>query len=146
MGEGISSEDAPKWLQAFDFNQQVAVMEKEYVREMRNTLLSFLEVLDSFDRCFSAIDQTREMSSLAQSWLRSFEGVRRQLRRTLEQAGVSFMNCQGEPFDPHKHEAIQARSRPDVREGIVIEEVVRGCEWRGEVLRQAKVVVTRKSR
>ena len=146
MGEGIPSGATDKWLQAVDFNQQLAVMEKEHAQEMRDTLLSFLDVLDSFDRCFSAMDQTGGTSSVAQSWSRSFEGIRRQLQRTLERAGVSFMNCRGGAFDPHKHEAIEVRARPDLEEGMVIEEVIRGCEWRGEVLRQAKVVVSRKSR
>jgi molecular chaperone GrpE (heat shock protein) len=59
----------------------------------------------------------------------------------LEQAGVSFMNCVGQAFDPVKHEAVEVRVTSDVEEHTILEEVVRGCEWRGEVLCYAKVVV-----
>lgn len=134
------------WLQALDFNQQLAAAKQEHTQEMRNIILSFLEVLDSFDRCFAAIDRTGQTSPVAQSWLKSFDQVCCQLQKTLERAGVSFMNCQGEPFDPHKHNAVQVQSKPGVEDGIVIEVITRGCEWREEILRQAKVVVSRDNR
>ena len=138
VNEGIP--DTDRWLQALDCSQQLAAKD----REMRNTLLSFLEVLDAFDRCFSAISQTQQASTLSQSGLKSFDRVRLKLVRALEQAGVSFMDCRGKPFDPHKHEAIETRQRgPEVEEGTVVEEIVRGCEWNDKILRRAKVVVSK---
>ncbi len=142
MDKEYPSGDTVKWLQAFDFNQQLAAVQKEHEQEMRNVLLSFLEVLDSFDRCFAVIKQSGPASSAARSQLENFQNISSQLQQVLSRAGVRFMDCQGQPFDPHRHEAIEVQSRSSVESGIVIEEMTRGCEWRGEILRRAKVVVS----
>jgi len=144
MAKDSSSKDAARWLQAVDFNQQLAQVEKEHHQEMRETVLSFLEVLDSFDRCFSTSDQMENKSPRGPDYLKSFKAVRRQLRGSLERAGVRFMDCQGQPFDPQKHKAIEVQFKPDLDEDMVVEEVMRGCEWRGELLRLAQVAVSRK--
>jgi molecular chaperone GrpE (heat shock protein) len=129
--------ETERWLKAFALNDAVY----EQHQEMRRTLLAFLEVLASFDRCFAAIDPADEVSPVANSWLRSFDGVRSQLLIALEQAEVSFMNCIGQVFDPTRHEAVAMRVASDVENNTILEEIMRGCEWRGEVLCYARVVV-----
>ena len=146
MTQDNFSKDAARWLQAVDFNQQLAEAEKEHRQEMQKTLLSFLEVLDSFDRCLSASDQMGDKSSRGPDHSKSFKTVRNQLRGALERAGVRFMDCQDQPFDPQKHKAIEVQFRPDLDDGLVVEEVIRGCEWRGELLRSAQVVVSHRRR
>lgn len=129
--------ETEQWLKAFAFNDIVY----EQQQTMRSALLAFLDVLASFDRCLEAMNPEEEVSPVVRSWRSSVEKVRSQLLMALEQAGVSFMNCVGQVFDPVKHEAVEIRVAPDVEENIILDEVVRGCEWHGEVLCYAKVVV-----
>jgi molecular chaperone GrpE len=124
---------------------RVGELIEEHQQEIEQTLRSFLEVLDSLDRCFSAIVLTAENEVLAQSWLSNFDGVRQQLVIALEQSGVTFMNCVGQIFDPHRHDAIETRSGQEGDHNIVVKEVARGCEWNGKVLRHAKVIVSIKA-
>jgi molecular chaperone GrpE (heat shock protein) len=125
------------WIKTFVINNELYEQEQE----MRRILLDFLDVLASFDRCFAAIDSTEEVSPKESSWLRSLDAVRLQLLLALQQAGVSFMHCVGQSFDPTRHQAIEVRVISDIEENTIIEEIVRGCEWHGEVLCFAKVVV-----
>lgn len=124
-------------LKAFAFNDMVY----EQQQAMRSALLAFLDVLASFDRCLVAMDPKEEVSPVVRSWRGSVEKVRSQLLMALEQAGVSFMNCVGQIFDPVTHEAVEIRVTSDVEENTILEEIVRGCTWRGEILCYAKVVV-----
>lgn len=125
------------WIKAFVINNELYEQEQE----MRRMLLAFLDVLASFDRCFAAIDPVEEVSPKVSSWLRNLDAARLQLLLALQQAGVGFMHCVGQSFDPTRHQAIEVRISSDVEENTIIEEIVRGCEWRGEVLCCAKVVV-----
>ena len=143
MSNDIPPDDLGMLLgQGFDLNRQLEDAKKEHEQEMRSLLLSCLEVLDSFDRCLAAAKQTGSESAIAQNQLASFEGLRKQFQRALERAGVEFMDCTGQPFDPHQHEAVEIQSSPGVQEGIVLEEITRGCQWKGEILRLAKVTVS----
>jgi molecular chaperone GrpE (heat shock protein) len=126
-----------RWLDAFKNND--ALYHKK--QEMRQMILTLLDVLASFDRCFAAIMQQETLFSRNQRWLLSFAGVRNQLLVALEQAGVHFMNCTGSLFDTAKHEVVEVRLAVDKEENSILEEIVRGCEWDGEVLCYAQVVV-----
>jgi molecular chaperone GrpE (heat shock protein) len=131
------AKETDQWIKAFVINNELYEQEQE----MRCTLLAFLDVLASFDRCFAAIDPAEELSPKVSSWLRNLDAVRLQLLLALQQAGVSFMHCVGQSFNPTRHQAIEVQVSSDVEENTIIEEIVRGCEWRGEVLCCAKVVV-----
>lgn len=125
------------WIKAFVINNELYEQEQE----MRRMLLAFLDVLASLDRYFAATDPEEEISPKEHSWLRNLDAVRLQLLLAFQQAGVDFMHCVGQSFDPTRHQAIEARASSGVEENTIIEEIVRGCEWRGEVLCCAKVVV-----
>lgn len=129
--------DTEHLLKAFALNDMVYEQQKA----MRSMLLVFLDVLASFDRCLAAMDPAEEVSPVAKSWRRSVERVRSQLLMAFEQAGVSFMNCVGQIFDPAKHEAVEIRTTSDVEENTILNEVTRGCYWHGEILSYAKVIV-----
>lgn len=136
QGTGLPSH----WLQAVDFGQQLAEAERDHAREMRRTLLDFLDVLDAFDR-FVGAAQGAGQEAVGASWLSSAKAVRRQLERALEGAGVEFMACAGQHFDPERHQALGQEAAPGQEVGTILREEVRGCEWKGEVLRPARVVV-----
>ena len=112
--------------------------------KLRQTLLSFLEVLDSLDRLVkvacSALERPESESS---NWLSQLQILRKQLLNVFERSGVTFIDCVGQPFDPTKHEAVEVVHRNDVEDNIIMEEVSPGCNWQGEVLRFARVVVAR---
>jgi molecular chaperone GrpE len=68
--------------------------------------------------------------------------VYRELRATLERAGVETYDPTGERFDPTWHEALATRAREGIEAGVVLETVEKGYRLDGQVLRAAKVVVS----
>lgn len=110
--------------------------------ELRQVLLEFLEVLDSLDRLVKiAVEEVEKKSAKEQSGL--LQVLQKQLFNTFKRIGVEFFDCKGQPFNPNQHEAIKVFSSPDFADNIILEEVVRGCNWKGKLLRSAKVIVAR---
>jgi molecular chaperone GrpE len=68
--------------------------------------------------------------------------VYRDLRNTLEAAGVESYDPTGERFDPTWHEALATRSQDGTDAGVVLETVEKGYRLDGQVLRAAKVIVS----
>jgi molecular chaperone GrpE len=68
--------------------------------------------------------------------------VYRDLRATLERAGVETYDPAGERFDPTWHEALATRAQDGTEAGVVLETVEKGYRLDGQVLRAAKVVVS----
>jgi len=109
---------------------------------LRGTLLSFLNVLDSLERLmsFAMTAQLRADPGFSH-WLNAVSAIQQQLIDVFEDQGVIFFNCVGESFDPTLHEAIETVERHDLPDKTVLNEISRGCTWRGKVLRCARVVV-----
>jgi molecular chaperone GrpE len=68
--------------------------------------------------------------------------VYRELRASLERAGVEAYDPAGEPFDPALHEALGTRPAEGAKPGTVVETLDRGYRLDGQVLRAARVVVS----
>jgi molecular chaperone GrpE len=66
----------------------------------------------------------------------------RELRRTLERAGVEVYEPAGERFDPEWHEAISTRAAEGTDPGVVLDVVEKGYRLDGQVIRAARVVVS----
>ncbi|CAK6696485.1 nucleotide exchange factor GrpE [Synechococcus sp. CBW1107] len=104
-----------------------------------STLSEILPVVDNFDRARQQLDpQSEEALSLH----RSYQGLYKQLVDAFKQLGVAPMRVEGEPFDPNLHEAVLREPSDLVREDMVIEELQRGYQLNGRVLRHALVKVS----
>jgi molecular chaperone GrpE len=65
------------------------------------------------------------------------------LRATPAAAGVEPYDPTGERFDPETCEALSTQAREGSEAGIVIETVEKGDRLNGQVLRPARVVVSK---
>ena len=66
----------------------------------------------------------------------------RDLRKTMERAGVEVYEPTGEKFDPEWHEAISTRPAEGADPGVVLDVVEKGYRLDGQVIRAARVVVS----
>ena len=66
-----------------------------------------------------------------------------ELRGKLGNAGVEAFDPTGEKFDPQLHEALSAQPAEGTDAGIVLETMQKGYRLNGQVLRPAKVVVSK---
>jgi molecular chaperone GrpE len=69
--------------------------------------------------------------------------VLEELRGRLAGAGVEAFDPKGEKFDPKLHEALSAHSAEGTEPGLVIETLEKGYRLNGQVLRPARVVVSK---
>jgi molecular chaperone GrpE len=67
--------------------------------------------------------------------------ILKKLRKVLEQEGVSPIECEGEVFDPTKHNAITKTEREGVKGCIVGQEIRKGYILKSKVLRPSMVAV-----
>jgi molecular chaperone GrpE len=105
-------------------------------RGKRGLILSFLEVVDSFDRAL------QQMGNAPAALVEGLEAVHRKTIGLLQTEGVTPYKSVGEPFDPALHEAVASVVSNECPPGIVVDEFQTGYRAGEMVLRPARVRVS----
>ncbi len=98
-----------------------------------------LPVIDNLERALASGSDPAAHGALV-------EGVGlvlEELRGRLGNAGVESFDPKGEKFDPQLHEALSTQPAEGAEAGIVLETMQKGYRLNGQVLRPAKVVVSK---
>ena len=156
---------------------------EEFARYATETVIrGLLPIIDSLDQALVAVDpstrpaaaglardsapqtegEARAMSaglrkqSDIEGIVKGVQLIRRQLLGLLEREGVKRIPTVGEPFDPHKHEAVAQvepappppgdRGSGGVADDTIVEEVQVGYTMHDKVIRPAMVKVATKAR
>jgi molecular chaperone GrpE len=99
-------------------------------------ILELLPVVDNLERAIAT-----HQSTSAEQLLRGIEMTLQQLRALLHRHGVESEESLGAIFDPHRHEAINARFAPDQPDHAIVDVVQRGYRRGSEIIRPAKVII-----
>lgn len=119
-------------------NRLAGASAKELEQRTRKLLESFLPVVDDIDRAIAAAKNHAEHADV----VTGMELVRRSLLAKLAAFGVSHAPALGEPFDPHRHEAIALVPVSDAaQDGRVIDVMREGYMIGDDTLRPAGVAV-----
>lgn len=110
--------------------------EKRETMEFANSMLilDLLTVMDDLERAFVSLPAQPK----GFSWIEGIKLVYNKLKTILEAQGLTEIEAEGEPFDPHLHEAVMCR---EGKEGIVIEEIQKGYKLKDRVIRPSMVIV-----
>ncbi len=103
----------------------------------RRHLLFLIEILDDFERAL------QHASGMPSSVLEGLRAIERKVEARLAADGVTRFNSLGEPFNPELHEALGTVDTDRCAPGIVAEEEQPGYRWGGDVLRPARVRISR---
>ncbi len=95
-----------------------------------------LPVIDDFER---ALDPA--MASSHRGLLHGVRMVRKQLLDTLTRHGVESFECEGQTFDPRRHEAVDQVRSLKHKTGTIISQKSPGYLINGRLLRAARVTV-----
>ena len=101
-----------------------------------------LEILGVVDELEAAVHQGRHTRSVA-TVVQGVEMILKNLKRILEREEVMPIECNGQVFDPEKHE-VTAKIESD-EDGRIVEVVRKGYVMRGRVIRPSIVKITVKS-
>ena len=115
---------------AKDASEALARGKAELAREL-------LPVIDNLERALDA------SSSEADVLAKGVSMVLEELRAKLAAAGVESFDPTGERFDPPLHEALSTQPAEGTEAGTVLETVEKGYRLNGQVLRPARVVVSK---
>ncbi|OLZ10461.1 nucleotide exchange factor GrpE [Sulfobacillus thermosulfidooxidans] len=97
----------------------------------------FLPVYDNLERALKYMPDTDE----AKAWRMGVEMTLKGFNDVLTKFGVTPIPTVGTIFDPRVHEAVQ-RVDSDEPEGTIIEELLKGFQWKDRVLRASLVKVS----
>ncbi len=107
----------------------------EYTRFANASLmLEVLPVLDDLERALEHVPA--KLARIA--WVDGVNLIYRKLKATLEARGLTQIEALGKPFDPNLHEAVR---QDNGKEGIIIEEILKGYQLHDKVIRPTMVVV-----
>lgn len=101
-------------------------------------LESLLPVLDNFERALIAAQDSKE-----KTLKEGVEMVYRHFLQVLSEAGLSVIEAEGKPFDPHFHNAVMQVESKEVESGIVVEELQTGYCYLDRVIRPTMVKVSK---
>ena len=117
---------------------------EEFARYAAESVVrALLPIVDSLDQALVAVDKQSDPTAV----IKGVHLIYRQLLGLLEKEGVKRIPTVGEPFDPHKHEAVaQVEAADGVADHTVAEEIQIGYMMHGKVIRPAmvKVAITAK--
>jgi molecular chaperone GrpE len=125
----------------WDNSRKRILREKE--EAVRYAAEAFLErllpVLDNFEMCLQAAKTTTDAKAIGQG----LEMVLAQFQQALRDAGVEVIEAVGQPFDPHRHEALGHHESDKHPEGHVMSQIRKGYKLKDRLLRAASVFVAK---
>jgi molecular chaperone GrpE len=93
-----------------------------------------LPVLDDFERAL-------KVESSDQNYAKGMELIYQRLLNTLKKMGLEPLESEGHKFDPHMHHAVEMVPTEEAEDHTVVQELQRGYNFKGRLLRPAMVKV-----
>ncbi|HJH32533.1 MAG TPA: nucleotide exchange factor GrpE [Methanosarcinaceae archaeon] len=128
----------------FDNFRKRSSREKEEFRKhaTENIMVQMLEVCDNFERALDSA-KTADKNNIG-SVVDGVEMVLKQFISILEKEGIKKIECKGEEFDPHLHEAMMHIETTDYPDNTIIDVHKPGYMLHSKVIRPVMVTVARK--
>ena len=123
-----------------NLRKRFAKEKQDAIRYANESLIEqLLPTMDSFDMAMFAVKNADETT--IDSLKTGIEMVHTQLKRTLEEVGLSEIDAAGQSFDPSLHEAMSRKEADEADEGTVLEQIRKGYKLKDRLVRPASVVV-----
>ena len=103
-----------------------------------NLLYDMLPIMDNFIEGLAHIPESEKK----ENWVIGITYIKKQLEEVLKKYGVEPYGASGEPFDPHRFEAVEEVNDPEHRGGAIVKVIRYGYMLGGRVLRPGQVVIS----
>ena len=122
-----------------NLRKRLAKEKQDAIRYANESLIEqLLPTMDSFDMAMMAVNSADETS--IDSLKTGIEMVRN-LKRTLEEVGLTEIDATGQDFDPTLYEAMSRKETDEAEEGAILEQIRKGYKLKDRLVRPASVVV-----
>ena len=101
----------------------------------------FLSVGDNIERAIASCEEDQDMSSIKEG----LELTMKAYESSLKASGIEPIECEGQSFDPEKHEALSVIEDSSLEPNSIIEVIQKGYSILDRTLRPSKVIVSKKS-
>lgn len=114
--------------------------QKEYIKFSNENLLSeLIPVLDSFNMAFANKESWEKVDK---NWRVGVEYISNQLKKVLEENGVTELDPMGQKFDPMRDEAVEYTPIADALQDHMITAVIqKGYSLNGKIIKAPRVKV-----
>lgn len=132
-------ENCARLMADFDnFRKRTARDREDLVKSAAKDVLK--DVLATVDNLARALEGAKDKAD--DPFVQGVKLVYDGLLKTLADHGATPIDSVGEPFNADYHEAVAQFPSPEVEEGVIMAETLRGWLLHGKLLRAAKVVVS----
>jgi len=122
------------------------LMQKEMRLYRKSCKIEFfrkvIPVLESFDRALSGAALNEDYDN----FYKGVQIIQRQLKDALKSLGLIEFSGLGEVFDPGRHEAVATVPTDEQPEDIVVEEISKGYIIDDQIIKPAKVCVSKQKK
>lgn len=123
-----------------DFENYRKRIEKERAEDSKRYTARVIEglipVIDGFEHALAA-----HREPAYENYRKGFELIYKQLLDNITKLGAERVDPTGEPFDPHRHQAMDRTETTDQEDGTILQVYQPGYVFHGRVLRPAMVRV-----
>ena len=105
----------------------------------QTVIFAILPALDHFDEAIGHIAE----SDLEKAWVKGIMLIKKEMEEVLKQFGVEAISCVGEKFNPTRHEAVGESETDGTEPETVTKELQKGYTQNGEIVRPAKVILSK---
>ena len=100
----------------------------------------FLSVGDNIERAIASCEEGEDITNIKEG----LELTMKAYESSLKSSGIEPIECDGESFDPEKHEALSMVEDDNVEPNSIIEVIQKGYSILDRTLRPSKVIVSKK--
>ena len=100
----------------------------------------FLSVGDNIERAIASCEEGEDITNIKEG----LELTMKAYESSLKSSGIEPIECDGESFDPEKHEALSMVEDDSVEPNSIIEVIQKGYSILDRTLRPSKVIVSKK--
>jgi len=123
-----------------NFRRRTRAEKEELIKFAAEGIVTqLLPVLDNFERALSSAKDGGEMKGFSEG----VEMIFRQLLQVLTNEGLNAVESVGCQFDPTCHEAVMQVEEEGYEKGTVIEELQKGYQLKGKLIRPSMVKVAK---
>lgn len=102
-------------------------------------LAQLLPIIDHYELAMKHVPEEQS----GEEWVQGFYHIKKQFDEFLLKSDVKRIETVGKQFDPHLHEAVSVKDGD--KDNVVLEETQAGYMLGEQVLRHAKVIVSKKN-
>ncbi len=101
----------------------------------------FLSVGDNIERAIASCEEDQDISNIKEGLMLTMKAY----ESSLKASGIEPIECEGQSFDPEKHEALSVIEDSSLEPNSIIEVIQKGYSILDRTLRPSKVIVSKKS-